>query len=61
MLFLFVLLAGATADIFTTFFTGLTSYIVNLPALSNWIGREDTGYFHGWTTWLASCWCWCSS
>jgi BCCT family betaine/carnitine transporter len=50
LLFLFVLTVGATTDILAIFFKGLTSYVVNLPALSNWIGREDTDYFHGWTT-----------
>jgi BCCT family betaine/carnitine transporter len=55
-LFLFVLLVGATTDIIKVFFSGLTSYVVNLPALSNWIGREDTDYFHGWTTFYWAWW-----
>jgi len=55
-LFLFVLIAGATADIFSIFGTGLVTYVSELPALSNWIGREDTGYFHGWTTFYWAWW-----
>lgn len=56
LLFLFVLFAGATTAILAAFFNGLTSYIVKLPALSNWIGREDTDYFHGWTTFYWAWW-----
>ncbi|MBY4675150.1 BCCT family transporter [Marinobacterium arenosum] len=56
LLFLFVLIFGATSDIFSTLFGGTAAYIINLPALSNWIGREDTGYFHGWTTFYWAWW-----
>jgi len=56
LLFLFVLGLGATTEIFSIFINGLTSYASNLPALSNWIGREDTGYFHGWTTFYWAWW-----
>ncbi|WP_251308471.1 BCCT family transporter [Halomonas sp. NCCP-2165] len=56
LLFLFILVFGATTDIFQTFLGGLASYAVNLPALSNWVGREDTGYFHGWTTFYWAWW-----
>lgn len=50
ILFLFIVFVGATTDIISTFLLGLKGYIVELPALSNWVDREDTGYFHGWTT-----------
>lgn len=50
VLALFVLMVGPTLDVLLTFFKALTSYTVNLPALSNWVGREDLDYFHGWTT-----------
>ncbi|WP_331709460.1 BCCT family transporter [Marinomonas gallaica] len=50
MLFLFIVFVGATTDILMTFLLGLKGYFIELPALSNWVGREDTGYFHGWTT-----------
>lgn len=56
LLFLFVLVFGATSDIFSTFINGTYAYIVELPALSNWIGREDTDYFHGWTTFYWAWW-----
>lgn len=50
VLFLFIVFVGATTDILMTFLLGLKGYFIELPALSNWVGREDTGYFHGWTT-----------
>jgi betaine/carnitine transporter, BCCT family len=55
-LFLFVLLAGGTSDILWTFWTGTVGYLKELPALSNWIGREDDAYFHGWTTFYWAWW-----
>ena len=56
LLFLFVFAFGATTDVIITFFQGLGAYVVELPALSNWIGREDEGYFHGWTTFYWAWW-----
>ncbi|MGI9435691.1 MAG: BCCT family transporter [Geminicoccaceae bacterium] len=56
LLFLFVFVAGATGDVIVTFFQGIGAYVTNLPALSNWLGREDTGYFHGWTTFYWAWW-----
>ena len=56
LLFLFVFLLGATSDVIMTFLQGLGAYVTNLPALSNWIGRDDTGYFHGWTTFYWAWW-----
>jgi BCCT family betaine/carnitine transporter len=50
LLFLFILIVGSATDVLAIFFKGLASYVVDLPELSNWIGREDTDYFHGWTT-----------
>lgn len=56
LLFMFVLIAGATTDIFSIFVAGLAAYVVELPALSNWVGRDDTSYFHGWTTFYWAWW-----
>ena len=56
LLFLFVFIAGATGDIIMTFLRGIGAYVTNLPALSNWVGRDDTGYFHGWTTFYWAWW-----
>lgn len=56
ILLAFVIAVGPTAEIIGGFFGGLTSYVTNLPALSNWIGREDTDYMHGWTTFYWAWW-----
>lgn len=57
MLLLFILLIGPTLGIFNVFFDGLASYASHLPALSNWIGREDADYYlHGWTTFYWAWW-----
>jgi len=56
VMFLFVFFAGATVDVISTFYSGLVGYVTELPALSNWIGREDTDYFHGWTTFYWAWW-----
>ena len=42
--------------IFTGFFANLVEYVRELPALSNWIGREDTDFMHGWTTFYWAWW-----
>ena len=56
VLLLFVIVAGPTLEILTGFFTNTVGYVKNLPALSNWIGRDDTGFLHGWTTFYWAWW-----
>ena len=56
LLLLFVLLVGPTGEIITTFFTGMFDYVRYLPQLSNWVGREDTGFYHGWTVFYWAWW-----
>lgn len=56
VLFMFLLIAGATTDIISLFFSSVGAYVTELPALSNWVGREDTDYFHGWTTFYWAWW-----
>lgn len=56
VLLLFVIGVGHTLDVLTGFFTGLGSYLQNLVPLSNWIGREDTDFLHGWTTFYWAWW-----
>ncbi|MBE1282161.1 MAG: BCCT family transporter [Rhodobacteraceae bacterium] len=55
-LLLLVLIVGPTIAILTGFFGGLFDYAVNLPSLSNWIGREDTNFMQGWTTFYWAWW-----
>ncbi|WP_223478409.1 BCCT family transporter [Oricola indica] len=56
LLLIFVFLVGPTATIVSDFGKGLVAYIVDLPALSNPFGREDTGYMQGWTSFYWAWW-----
>ena len=52
----YVLFMGPTLDIIVAFFTNIFAYIQYLPALSNFVGREDYHYMHDWTTFYWSWW-----
>ena len=56
LLLLFVLFAGPTMDILGAFASGLFDYAGAVVPLSNWVGREDTDYMHGWTTFYWAWW-----
>jgi BCCT family betaine/carnitine transporter len=56
LLWLFVVIAGPTLVIITTIFKSVADYLYYLPGLSNWIGREDTEFYHGWTTFYWAWW-----
>ncbi|TDE35065.1 BCCT family transporter [Antarcticimicrobium sediminis] len=56
LLLVFVLIAGPTLLILTDFLSGLGAYAKELIPLSNPIGRSDTGYVHGWTTFYWAWW-----
>ncbi|MBC54258.1 MAG: BCCT transporter [Gammaproteobacteria bacterium] len=56
LLMLFVIIVGPTLFILTGFVDNLVNYMKHLPALSNPVGREDTGFLHGWTTFYWSWW-----
>ncbi|MCY3741580.1 MAG: BCCT family transporter [Candidatus Poribacteria bacterium] len=51
-----IILLGPTLYILRTLFTGLGTYVMKIIPLSNWIGREDTGFFHDWTTFYWAWW-----
>ncbi|MEM6487176.1 MAG: BCCT family transporter, partial [Pseudomonadota bacterium] len=55
-LFLFVVAMTGVVDAATRYFSVMTDYVMLLPALSNPFGREDTSYFHGWTTFYWAWW-----
>lgn len=55
-LLLFVLIAGPTAVVLATIFRSVVDYIHYLPGLNNWIGREDTEFLHGWSTFYWAWW-----
>ncbi len=56
LLLLAVIVLGPTLYIFRSFFTGIGAYIMKIVPLSNWIGREDTAFFHDWTTFYWAWW-----
>ena len=56
ILLLAVILLGPTLYIFRNILFGFTEYIAKIVPLSNWVGREDTGFFHGWTTFYWAWW-----
>lgn len=47
---------GPTLEIFKGFAANTVSYAKNIIPLSNWIGREDTGFLHDWTTFYWAWW-----
>ncbi len=56
LLLVFVIAVGPTLIIVQGFFSGLYDYVVTVPVLSNWVGREDLGFMHGWTTFYWAWW-----
>ncbi len=56
VLLMFVVFVGPTLIIFSNFFSNLSSYFTELPALSNPFGREDANFSQGWTTFYWAWW-----
>ena len=56
ILLAFVIIVGPTLAIFTAIGTAATSYVEHIIPLSNWIGREDDKFFHGWTVFYWAWW-----
>jgi BCCT family betaine/carnitine transporter len=55
-LFIFVVFATGIGTAFARYGSVMIDYVKLLPALSNPFGRDDTGYFHGWTTFYWAWW-----
>ena len=55
-LLLFVLLAGPTIATLGGAVQATIDYAYYLPQLSNWIGRSDAAFLHGWTTFYWAWW-----
>ena len=53
---LFVFTVGPTLIILTGFWENTVHYVRDFIPLSNWIGREDTEWFHGWTIFYWAWW-----
>lgn len=56
MLLLFVIVAGPTLVFAVTVGKAAVDYAMFLPQLSNWIGREDLDFYHGWSTFYWAWW-----
>ncbi|MCV6639362.1 BCCT family transporter [Candidatus Albibeggiatoa sp. nov. NOAA] len=56
MLLLFVIATGVGAAIFDYILMTSTAYVQNVVSLSNWVGREDEAFFHGWTVFYWAWW-----
>ncbi len=56
ILLLFVIVAGPTLVFASTLGNAFVDYIVYLPQLGNWIGREDLDFYHGWQTFYWAWW-----
>ncbi|MEM0991150.1 MAG: BCCT family transporter, partial [Pseudomonadota bacterium] len=55
-LFIFVIAVTGVVSAFERYISVMTDYVMLLPALSNPFGREDTSFFHGWTTFYWAWW-----
>ena len=56
LLWLFVLIVGPTLAILATIAGSIVDYVKYIPALSNWVGREDTAFVRDWTTFYWAWW-----
>lgn len=55
-LLLFVIVVGAGFGIFARIGHTAVAYAENLIPLSNWIGRDDEKFYHGWTVFYWAWW-----
>jgi BCCT family betaine/carnitine transporter len=56
LLFFFVFFMSGAVDAVLRYFDVMVNYVVHIVPLSNPFGREDTSYFHGWTTFYWAWW-----
>lgn len=56
VLFIFVILVTGIGTAMARYVDVMVDYVKLLPQLSNPFGREDTSYFHGWTTFYWAWW-----
>ena len=56
VLLIFVIAVGGALEVFTGFFGAAAAYAREIVPLSNPIGREDTDFMHGWTTFYWAWW-----
>jgi BCCT family betaine/carnitine transporter len=56
LLLLFVIIAGPTIVILKTMVVAFYDYARYLVPMSSWIGRDDTAFYHGWSTFYWAWW-----
>ena len=56
LLLAFVLAVGPTPDLLAGFVAGIGHYLAAIGPLSNWVGRSDLEFMHGWTTFYWAWW-----
>ncbi len=56
LLLAFVIIVGPTVAIVVAMGTNVGNYVSDIIPLSNWMGREDEKFFHGWTVFYWACW-----
>lgn len=56
VLMMFVIIAGSTTMVLNGVGSTLVSYMTNIIPLSNWVGREDQTFYHGWTVFYWAWW-----
>jgi len=52
----FVLAVGPTLDVLSGFVGSIGHYLAEIGPLSNWVGRDDLDFMHGWTTFFWAWW-----
>lgn len=55
-LLVFVVTFGAGLSVFPAIGQNFVNYIGDIPKLTNWIGRDDTAFFHDWTIFYWAWW-----
>jgi BCCT family betaine/carnitine transporter len=55
-LLLFVIVVGAGMGYFELVYKTGRAYVMNMIPLSNWIGRDDEKFYHGWTVFYWAWW-----
>ena len=56
ILLTFVIIAGPTLILGSTFLNAIVDYVYYLPGLSNWIDRPDLTFMHDWTVFYWAWW-----
>ncbi|MEM7740459.1 MAG: BCCT family transporter [Pseudomonadota bacterium] len=56
VLLVFLIAAGPTASILSSYLPNAGAYIADSFRLSNWVGRQDQEWFHGWTIFYWAWW-----